>query len=69
MRHHRKKRSQKNNTEQENININTVVNISNVPLSDSEISLLSRGLSFCPKPSSIDIFQIKGGCTTILKEA
>ena len=59
IRHCRKKRSQRNNTERENINMNTVINISNVPLSDSEISLLSRGLSFCPKPSRINKFQIK----------
>ena len=39
----------------------TVVNILNVPLSQSEIKLhvLSRGLSFCPKPSQIDQFQLK----------
>ena len=40
-------------------NQNTVVNISNVPLSQSEVKLLSRGLSFCPKPSNIDQFQLK----------
>ena len=38
---------------------NTVVNISNVPLSSAEQDLLSRGLSFCPKPSQIDQFQLE----------
>ena len=36
-----------------------MVNISNVPLSSTEIQLLSRGLSFCPKPFNIDQFQLK----------
>ena len=35
------------------------MNISNVPLSSEEKDLLSRGLSFCPKPSQIDRFQLK----------
>ena len=36
-----------------------VVKISNVPLSESEIKLLSRDLSFGLKPSRIDQFQLK----------
>ena len=40
-------------------NKKTVVNISNVPLSDDETSLLSRGLSFCPKPLRIALFQLE----------
>ena len=38
---------------------NTVVNISNVPLLSAEWDLLSSGLSFCPKPSQIDQFQLE----------
>ena len=39
----------------------TVVNtrISDVPLSSAEEDLLSRGLSFCPKPSAVDRFQLE----------
>ena len=36
-----------------------MINVSNVQLSDSELSLLSKGLSFCPKPSHVDKFQLK----------
>ena len=35
------------------------MNILNIPLSSDEKDLLSRGLSFCPKPSKIDRFQLK----------
>ena len=60
-RRHRKKRNKKKNGQKfnEELESNTVVNISNVPLSPSEIQLLSRGLSFCPKPSKIDQFQLR----------
>ena len=40
-------------------NINTMINISDVPLLDDEKRLLSRGLSFCPRPLRIDKFQLK----------
>ena len=40
-------------------NHNTVVNISNFSLSEAERDLLSRGLSFCLRPSQIDQFQLK----------
>ena len=36
-----------------------MVNISNGSLSDNEISPLSRGLSFCPRPPCIDRFKVK----------
>ena len=36
----------------------TVVNLSNTNLSDAEISLLSKGLSFCPTPPRLDTTQI-----------
>ncbi|MCG8049354.1 MAG: hypothetical protein N0E48_27815, partial [Candidatus Thiodiazotropha endolucinida] len=32
----------------------TVINLSSVELSDSEKSLLSKGLGFCPRPKSYD---------------
>ena len=37
----------------------TVANISNVPLLSAERDLLLRGMSFFPKPSQIDQFQLK----------
>ena len=37
----------------------TVVNLSNVPLSTGDEDLLSRGLSFCSKPSAVDRFQLE----------
>ena len=36
-----------------------VVNISGSELSTSEISVLSKGLSFCPKPPRIESFQLR----------
>ena len=36
----------------------TVINISNVALSRDEETLLSRGLSFCPRPSRIERFHL-----------
>ena len=43
------------------------VNISNKPLSDSEINLLSKGCSFCPKPPSVDSFQVKKGLGQVFR--
>ena len=36
-----------------------VVNLSGVPLSDAELSLLSKGLSFCPTPPKPDAFKME----------
>ena len=38
---------------------NTVVNLSSIQLSAAEISLLSKGLKFCPLPPRPDSFQLK----------
>ena len=38
---------------------NTVVNLSKMPLSEDEMSLLSKALSFCPKPRKFNTFQMK----------
>jgi hypothetical protein len=38
---------------------NAVLNLSSVVLSDSEISLLSKGLNFCPVPRDIDEKQVR----------
>ena len=38
---------------------NTILNISNVPLSKDEHDLLSKGLSFWPRLSQINYFQLK----------
>ena len=37
----------------------TVINISSVALSEGEKTLLSRGLSFCPTPPSVNTFQLQ----------
>ena len=37
----------------------SVVNLSSVPLSTDEKSLLSRGLSFCPTPPLVNTFQLQ----------
>ena len=47
------KRKRKNQIVQEDQNKNTVINIPNVSLSESKVNLLSRGLSFCPRPSAL----------------
>ena len=36
-----------------------VVNLSSRELTQAEISLLSKGLSFCPTPRGIDIFALR----------
>ena len=36
-----------------------VVNLSNVDLSEAEVKLLSKGLSFCPTPQKIDWIELK----------
>ena len=56
--HHRKRMTPKID-ENEESNKKTMVNISHIPLAESEIKLLSRGLSVCPKPSQIDQFQFR----------
>ena len=38
--------------------LNTVVNLSCHELTDSEISLLSKGLKFCPTPSDLDRYRL-----------
>ena len=38
---------------------NAVVNLSKLPLSDGEMSLLSKGLFFFPKPHRFKTFQLK----------
>ena len=42
---------------------NTVVNLSTVQLSADEISLLSKGLGFCPTPTRLDTFEVKRDLT------
>ena len=39
--------------------INYVVNLSSVNLNETEIKLLSKGLSFCPTPHKIDWIELK----------
>ena len=38
---------------------NTVINLSGVPLSEAESSLLDKGLSFCPTPPRMNTFQLQ----------
>ena len=38
---------------------NTVVNLSSVDLTDSDISLLSKGLNFCPRPKTYNAFEVE----------
>ena len=38
---------------------NYVVNLSSVDLSEAEIKLLSKGLSFCPAPHKVDWIELK----------
>lgn len=57
-RKNRRTRSQKQNTtspDQEE----TVINLSTVQLSDSEIKVLSRGLSFVPTPKRINWTEVQ----------
>ena len=37
----------------------TVVNISDVQLSPTEVTLLSKGVTFCPTPPKLDTFQLQ----------
>ena len=39
--------------------VNTVMNLSGVPLSSGEHSLLEKGLSFCPTPPKVNTFQLQ----------
>ena len=39
--------------------LNTVVNLSRRELTDSEVSLLSKGLKFCPTPSDLDRYNLR----------
>ena len=43
----------------EKYSIGSVVNISGIILSETEISLLSRGLNFCPTPGEPDFSEVK----------
>ena len=38
-----------------------VINLSNHVLTDSELSVLSRGLNFCPTPTSWDFSDVMDG--------
>ena len=37
----------------------TVVNLSKRELTGAEISLLSKGLKFCPTPEKVDIYSLR----------
>ena len=39
--------------------LNTVVNLSQRELTDNEVSLLSKGLNFCPTPSDFDRYKLR----------
>ena len=59
---HQKRRNREQNEwklNNDEFDPSTMINISNVPLSEDEIKLLSRGFSFFPKPSQIDQFQLR----------
>ena len=45
------------------LDTSTVINLSNVQMTDDEILLLSRGLTFCPTPRYIDWAQVKADIT------
>ena len=50
-----------------------MVNLSTVDLSEAEVKLLSKGLSFCPTPQKIDWIELKAdledfSCRLGLKE-
>ena len=36
-----------------------MINLSSIELSDCELDVLSRGLSFCPVPGEVDDLQLK----------
>lgn len=38
---------------------NIVVNLSKRVLTDAEVSLLSKGLKFCPTPERIDVYNVR----------
>ena len=41
------------------INLNGVINISSLDLTDAQISLLSKGLNFCPTPGNLNTWDVK----------
>ena len=45
------------------LDTSTVINLSNVQITDDEILLLFRGLTFCPTPRHIDWAQVKADIT------
>jgi predicted GIY-YIG superfamily endonuclease len=56
----RKRKNRKHSVTNTNATVtNTVVNISNLELTDAEIKLLSKGLSFCPRPKTYDRGKLK----------
>ena len=58
----RRKRSKRSRGKQNlpsSITPDTVINLSNVPLSEDETSLLNKGLNFCPTPLRVSTFQLE----------
>ena len=58
-RQHRRNIDRPSQTHQSLQHENTVVNLSQKELSTSEVSLLSRGLSFCPRPPPVNRFELR----------
>ncbi|XP_070555267.1 uncharacterized protein [Ptychodera flava] len=46
------------NSENSQTNSSTVINLSDVPLTEAEVSLLERGLTFCPTPLKVNKIQL-----------
>ena len=61
-RHRRKRRKTKRK-----LDTTTVINLSNVQLTQDEVNLLSRGLKFCPTPTHIDWPEFKADISDFIR--
>ena len=55
----KRKRCFKRRKDSKTVTTNTVVNLSSVELSDSDKKLLSKGLNFCPRPKTYNVFEVE----------
>ncbi|XP_070581465.1 uncharacterized protein [Ptychodera flava] len=58
-RHYHSRRNNRGKKNKPTPDPKAVINLSTIKLSDSDISVLSKGLSFCPTPKTININELK----------
>lgn len=63
----KRKRRRKRRKTNRKLDTTTVINLSNVQLTQDKVNLLSRGLKFCPIPTHIDWPEFKADISDFIR--